>query len=100
MRKLVGERDMTSAKVMNNAAGVVVITGAGRGIGRACALEFAARGQICALLGRRSAHMTATLSECMSSAPDSFFVECDLTDLQAIETAAATVLERPTPIAL
>ncbi len=91
---------MTNDATSAVSTGAVVITGAGRGIGRACALEFAARGHVCALLGRRSAHMTETLRECQAAAPQSFFVECELTEPHTIDAAAAAVLERSTPLAL
>jgi NAD(P)-dependent dehydrogenase (short-subunit alcohol dehydrogenase family) len=48
---------------MSNAPRVVVITGAGTGIGRACALRFGREGWFCLLTGRRREKLEAVAAE-------------------------------------
>ena len=43
---------------------IVIVTGGGRGIGRATALEFAAEGATLVLAGRRMDALETTVSEC------------------------------------
>jgi NAD(P)-dependent dehydrogenase (short-subunit alcohol dehydrogenase family) len=57
---------------------VIVITGGGRGIGRATALEFAAEGATCVLAGRRMDALETAALECTSSGGKGDAVRCDV----------------------
>jgi NAD(P)-dependent dehydrogenase (short-subunit alcohol dehydrogenase family) len=66
---------------------VIVITGGGRGIGRATALEFAAEGATCVLAGRRMDALETAALECTSSGGNGDAVHCDVAidgDLRAL----------------
>jgi NAD(P)-dependent dehydrogenase (short-subunit alcohol dehydrogenase family) len=72
---------------------VVVVTGAGSGVGRATALKFAAEGWRVALLGRRP----ETLAETVQLAPAGTrraqqVFPCDLADSAAVARSAAAIL--------
>lgn len=74
---------------------VVVVTGAGSGVGRATALKFAAEGWRVTLLGRRPDALAQTIA---LAAPDArarlTALPCDLGNAAAIETMACDVLQR------
>lgn len=74
----------------------VVITGASRGIGRACALAFAERGCELALLGRPSERQAATASACaeLVGAEAVADIACDVADESSIVAAARAVMDR------
>jgi short-subunit dehydrogenase len=75
-----------------------VVTGASRGIGRACALGLAERGQRLALLGRDSEALRATLRSCLEHGAKAVdFFEVDLVDPAHIERAASELLGRLGP---
>jgi NAD(P)-dependent dehydrogenase (short-subunit alcohol dehydrogenase family) len=57
---------------------VVVITGGGRGIGRATALEFAQEGAICVLAGRRMDALQTAAGEVRHSGGTPDVVHCDV----------------------
>lgn len=66
---------------------VVVITGGGRGIGRATALEFASEGATCVLAGRRMDALETAALECKSSGGNGEVARCDVAiedDLRAL----------------
>jgi NAD(P)-dependent dehydrogenase (short-subunit alcohol dehydrogenase family) len=69
---------------------VVVVTGAGGGIGRAIANEFAAQGSIVAALGRT----LAPLEETVADLPRAFALTCDIAVEAQVESTVAEVLER------
>ncbi len=74
---------------------VVVVTGAGSGVGRATALKFCAEGWAVALVGRR----LATLAETVRHAPAArrkrlLCLTCDLGDARAVAAMARAVLAR------
>jgi 3-oxoacyl-[acyl-carrier protein] reductase len=65
-----------------------LVTGASRGIGRATALAFAARGLDLALWGRPSARHDDTVARCKAAGVRVESYPCDLADPAAIERAA------------
>lgn len=73
---------------------VIVVTGAGRGIGRALALGLAEEGARVAVLARSLDQAEATVKEIAArtpSAPESFAVAADVSDEQQVSAAATAV---------
>ena len=70
---------------------IAVITGASSGIGRASALALAARGASVALLARRRATLDDLAGEIRAAGGQALAIAADVTDLAALEAAAATV---------
>lgn len=68
----------------------IIITGAGSGIGRACAEAFLGAGWRVGLIGRRA----APLEEIAAGSEAALALPCDVTDAAAVEAAFATVVER------
>ncbi|MBW7865767.1 MAG: SDR family oxidoreductase [Candidatus Hydrogenedens sp.] len=69
-----------------------VITGAGRGIGRAIALAFAREGCDVALAARTEAELEGTARMVMSLRRRALAVPCDVADPQSVAAMAETVL--------
>jgi len=87
---------LTKAESNPSLAGqVALITGAGRGIGRAIALTLAELGASTVLCGRSHAALEQTAKAIEASgAPNSeksSVIECDVTDLQSVEALAERV---------
>lgn len=72
---------------------VVVITGAGSGIGRATALRLAAEGARLVLIGRRPGPLESLRSECEALAATALAVPTDVTDPAAIHAAVARAVD-------
>lgn len=70
---------------------IIVITGAGVGLGRALARRFAQDGETVVLLGRTYAKVAALADELGGSA---FAVECDVSSPDSVRTAFARIAER------
>jgi len=70
-----------------------VVTGASRGIGRAAALELAARGEALCLVGRASAGQDHTVTEARRRGVRVEAVACDLARTEEVTGAAKTCLE-------
>jgi NAD(P)-dependent dehydrogenase (short-subunit alcohol dehydrogenase family) len=70
---------------------VVVITGAGRGIGEALAVRLAVSGARVALLGLEPDRLQQVAERC---GPNAAWWECDVTDPEALRVAAAGVQQR------
>lgn len=68
----------------------IIITGAGSGIGRACAEAFLEAGWKVGLIGRRE----APLEEIAAGTEAALALPCDVTDVAAVEAAFAQVVER------
>ena len=72
---------------------VVVVTGAGSGIGRACALGLLAAGYRVALAGRKAETLAAAASEAGAAAGRVLVVPTDVTDPAAVNALFARVGE-------
>jgi 3-oxoacyl-[acyl-carrier protein] reductase len=70
---------------------VAVITGAGRGIGRAIALTLAELGARTVLCGRSREALEQTSTAIQSNGGQSSVIECDVTDLHSVEALAERV---------
>lgn len=86
---------------MEIAGGVVVVTGASSGIGRATAFLLAEQGAHTVLVARRAAELDAVAAECdrrAGFAGSALAVAADVTDSAAVEDAAANRTgRRPQP---
>lgn len=71
---------------------IAVVTGGGRGIGRAIALELAKRGCDLALLGRTIETLAASAEDVVAAGRRALAVPCDVADADAVESAAARVM--------
>ncbi len=66
----------------------IIITGAGRGIGRACAEAFLAEGWAVGLIGRTA----KPLEELADAWPNALALPCDVTDEAAVDAAFGTAV--------
>jgi NAD(P)-dependent dehydrogenase (short-subunit alcohol dehydrogenase family) len=73
---------------------VVVITGATSGIGRATAVEFARLRYRVALMARGADGLQATLADLERAGGEGFVVQADVSDEDAVQSAAAAVVAR------
>lgn len=71
-----------------------IVTGAGSGIGRACALGLLAEGWHVALLGRRADALQATADAAGENTDRAFVLPCNVADDEAVAAAFASVRER------
>ena len=69
---------------------VIVITGAGSGVGRDCSKLFLKKGWKVALLGRRSKPLEDTAQDHKNS----MVVPCDVCDYQAVVSAFSSIVDR------
>jgi NADP-dependent 3-hydroxy acid dehydrogenase YdfG len=72
---------------------VAWITGAGSGIGRACAVTFARAGAKVALTGRRTALLEETAALIGGRAADVMIAAADVTDIHAVEAAHKRIVQ-------
>lgn len=70
-----------------------IVTGAGTGIGSACAVELAKAGVRVALMGRRLAPLEEVAAECAKYTPGAFALSVDVSDPAAVSDAVAKVKE-------
>jgi len=78
--------------------GVVVITGASAGVGRACARMFARHGYDVALLARGKDGLEAAKKEVESYGQQAVIYQLDVADAEAVENAAAFTEQELGPI--
>ena len=71
---------------------IAAVTGAGRGIGRAIAIELARRGCHVALLGKTLENLTRTAEEVLKSGHRALVVPCDVSSADSVAEASARVL--------
>ncbi|MCP3706040.1 SDR family oxidoreductase [Paraburkholderia sp. CNPSo 3274] len=73
---------------------IALVTGAGSGIGRACARRLLANGFAVVLAGRRAAPLEALASEARERGEEALAVPCDVTDAAAVEALFETIRTR------
>ena len=77
---------------------IVVVTGAGAGVGRATALEFAKRGYDVVLLARNAERLQSAARECRACGVQALAIPTDVADAAAVEAAAARTEQEFGPI--
>jgi NAD(P)-dependent dehydrogenase (short-subunit alcohol dehydrogenase family) len=73
---------------------IALVTGAGSGIGRACALALLAEGWSVALVGRRADALQETATAAGAHAANALALPCDVADDAQVSTAFDTVQQR------
>jgi NAD(P)-dependent dehydrogenase (short-subunit alcohol dehydrogenase family) len=74
-------------------SGVVAVTGASSGVGRATARAFACEGATVGLIARGEEALSATAAEVRSLGGQPVVLECDVADPRAVEAAASELEE-------
>ena len=73
---------------------IAVVTGAGRGIGRACALELAARGCDVALLGRHASDLAPVVTEIEALGRRALALDCDVALASEVTAGANAIVSQ------
>ena len=73
---------------------VVIVTGGGRGIGRATALEFAAEGATLVLAGRRMDALRVAAGECTEAGGSAITARCDVAVDEDLQALVGTTIEK------
>lgn len=73
---------------------VVISTGAGSGIGQACALRFAQEGANIACLDVNQAANEATAAECRSHGVETLTLTCNVADPDSVKAAVEAVMQK------
>jgi len=73
---------------------IAIVTGAGSGIGRACALGLLAEGWHVGLIGRRADALQETAAAAGANAANATPLQCDVTDPKAVAAAFDSVAAR------
>ncbi len=71
-----------------------MVTGAGTGIGRACALLFAREGAQVAVAGRRAKPLAMVAAEMAKAGGEALAVQCDVAQARQAEDAMRAIVER------
>jgi 3-hydroxybutyrate dehydrogenase len=79
-------------------SGVAIVTGGGRGIGRAIALAFAAQGLDIAVISRSQDQIDSVKAEIEARGRHALAIACDVTDKAAVNTTVARVREKLGPV--
>jgi NAD(P)-dependent dehydrogenase (short-subunit alcohol dehydrogenase family) len=85
---------MTDARSASNEKRTVIVTGAGRGVGRGVALAFATEGDNVAVLEIDPATATDTEAALRARGVDAIGISCDVGDKSSVDAAVAQVVER------
>jgi NAD(P)-dependent dehydrogenase (short-subunit alcohol dehydrogenase family) len=85
---------VTTAVAHSGTKKVALVTGAGSGIGRACALKLLAHGYSVVLAGRRQAALDAVVQEAQSLGGDALAVACDVSDPASVAALFEVIRER------
>ncbi|NIE68932.1 SDR family oxidoreductase [Burkholderia sp. Ax-1719] len=73
---------------------VALVTGAGSGIGRACARKLLASGYAVVLVGRRAQPLEALEAQARAAGHEALAAPCDVTDAAAVDALFETVRTR------
>lgn len=73
---------------------VVIITGGGTGIGKACALAFAQEGANVIIAGRREAPLRETVQEIVSKGGKAEYIRTDISKREEVDSLIDTVVEK------
>ena len=79
---------------------VAIVTGGGRGIGRAVALALAHAGATVAVLGRNRLNLDQVRDEVVAAGGVAWAEACDVADVDAVHTAFARIRDRLGPAAI
>jgi NAD(P)-dependent dehydrogenase (short-subunit alcohol dehydrogenase family) len=88
------KQEITQDLAQNSARKVAIVTGAGSGIGRACARKLLANGYAVVLTGRRAEPLDALAADARAAGQEALAVPCDVSDAAAVEALFDTVRQR------
>ena len=88
------QEDAVSPGALKPTRKIALVTGAGSGIGRACARRLLANGFAVVLAGRRAAPLEALANEARARGEEALAAPCDVTDAAAVEALFETIRTR------